>query len=105
MCKPHYGNLDLQIPIGQWGYFTVIPLQNGNSPITDPITKMGVEHAFEPYHPKNCNSFIFTLPFLALSSYKVYQRLITHASVVNWSMRAATTTAPEGNKMLFASLT
>jgi hypothetical protein len=33
-------------------YFIVIkqnPLHNGNSPITDPITKIGVAHAFEQY--------------------------------------------------------
>ena len=46
MCEPHYGNQDFSPLI------TLIikktPLSNGNSPNTDPITKMGLEHAFEP---------------------------------------------------------
>ena len=47
MCEPHYGNQDFSPLI------TLIikktPLSNGNSPNnTDPITEMGLEHAFEP---------------------------------------------------------
>ena len=63
-------------------YFTVlikeISVQNENSPIMGPITKMGVVHEFKSYLP--IHSF---LPFNALSSHKVYQRQITHASFMN----------------------
>ena len=49
MCKPYYGNQDFS-PLANWVYFKVIvkkiPLHNENSPIMDPITKMGVAHAF-----------------------------------------------------------
>ena len=90
MCKPNYCIILTRIyPHCQSYrlYFIVIikkiSIQNGNSTITDPITKMGVIHAFDLFHPKNCNSFIPTLPFLALSSHKVYQSQITPASVVN----------------------
>ena len=47
---PNYGNQDFP-PLNNGVYFMVIIkknfLQNENSPITDPITKMGVAHAFE----------------------------------------------------------
>ena len=41
-------------PISQWGlhycnYFKKTPLRNENSPITDPITKIGVAHALQHY--------------------------------------------------------
>ena len=52
MCKPHYINQDFS-PLYNAVYFIEIikqnPLHNGNSPITDPITKIGVAHAFEQY--------------------------------------------------------
>ena len=52
MCKPHYSNQDF-FPLANSVYFIVIikknTLHNGNSQITDPITKMGVAHAFEMY--------------------------------------------------------
>ena len=50
MCKPHYGKkVFSQSTNGV--YFIVIikksQLRNGGVPITDPITEMGVAHAFQ----------------------------------------------------------
>ena len=50
MSKPHYGIQDFT-PLANGVYFTVIikktPSCNGNSPITDPITEMGVAYFFK----------------------------------------------------------
>ena len=49
MCNTNYGNKDLSpLGINQWGLLDrKTSLRYGNSPITDPITKMGLAHAFE----------------------------------------------------------
>ena len=48
LCKPHYGNQEF-FPLVNGVYFSVIikktALSNGNSPITDPFTEMGVLHS------------------------------------------------------------
>ena len=50
ICKTHYGQQNFS-SFAFGVYFIVInkkiPLYNGNSPITDPITEIGVAHAFE----------------------------------------------------------
>ena len=50
MCKTHYGKQNFS-SFAFRVYFIVIntktPLCNGNRPITDPITEIGVAHAFE----------------------------------------------------------
>ena len=71
-CKPNYGKQDFFLhwarPVGlHWamGFILLIikknPLRNKNSPITDPITKMGVAHAFELY-PQICTE-VFSVCF------------------------------------------